>query len=480
MSEHRKATADSAPSDTATSRLRPPYASVLDLIGQTPIVELTKFDTGKCRLFIKLESQNPGGSIKDRIALSMIAAAEKDGRLKPGGTIVEATAGNTGLGLAQVGIPKGYRIILVVPDKMSREKIQHLRALGAEVHMTRSDVGKGHAEYYQDMAEKIAAELPGAFYANQFANPANPLAHETTTGPEIFAQLDGDVDAVVVGVGSGGTLTGLGRFFAKASPKTEMVLADPVGSVLAPLIKTGKMEEAGNWTVEGIGEDFVPPNADLSLVRKAYSITDKQSMLAVRDLLSREGILAGSSSGTLLSTALRYCREQTVPKRVVTFVCDSGNKYLSKVFDDFWLAEQGLAEHEQHGDLRDLVMRTHRTGDTVYVGPDESLLNAYGRMRRSDVSQLPVLDNGKLVGIVDESDILAHVDGPYDGRWERFSGPVKTAMTSNLHTLQASQTLDALLPVFDRNEVAIIFDGDEFVGLITRIDLINHLRRRAK
>jgi cystathionine beta-synthase len=459
------------------TRLREPYSSVLELIGETPVVELTKFDTGRCRLFVKLESQNPGGSIKDRIALSMIADAERYGRLAPGGTIVEATAGNTGLGLAQVGIPKGYRIILVVPDKMSREKIQHLRALGAEVRLTRSDVGKGHPEYYQDMAEKIAAEIPGAFYVNQFANPANPLAHETTTGPEIWQQLGKDVDAVVVGVGSGGTLTGLGRFFRQISPKTEMVLADPVGSVLAPLIKTGKMEEAGSWTVEGIGEDFVPPNADLSLVKKAYSIPDKQSMLAVRDLLSREGILAGSSSGTLLAAALRYCREQKTAKRVVTLVCDSGNKYLSKVFDDFWLAEQGLAEREQHGDLSDLVARSHREGGTVFVGPEDTLLTAYGRMRRVDVSQLPVLDNGKLVGIIDESDILSVVEGPYDGRWDRFNAPVRSAMTSELHTLQASQTLDALLPVFERNEVAIVFDKDEFVGLITRIDLINHLRR---
>lgn len=459
------------------SRLRGPYGSVLDLIGETPIVELTRFDTGRCRLFVKLESQNPGGSIKDRIALSMIADAERYGRLAPDGTIVEATAGNTGLGLAQVGIPKGYRIILVVPDKMSREKIQHLRALGAEVRLTRSDVGKGHPEYYQDMAEKIAADIPGAFYVNQFANPANPLAHETTTGPEIWEQLGEDVDAVVVGVGSGGTLTGLGRFFAKVSPKTEMVLADPVGSVLAPYIKTGKLEEAGSWTVEGIGEDFIPPNADLSLVKKAYSIPDKQSMLAARDLLAREGILAGSSSGTLLAAALRYCREQTEAKRVVTLVCDSGNKYLSKVFDDFWLAEQGLAEREQHGDLSDLVARSHREGGTVFVGPGDTLLTAYGRMRRGDVSQLPVLDEGKLVGIIDESDILSVVEGPYDGRWDRFNQPVRSAMTAELHTLQAGQTLDALLPVFERNEVAIVFDGEEFVGLITRIDLINHLRR---
>lgn len=463
--------------NAAFDRVRPPYGSVLDLIGETPVVELTKFDTGRCRLFIKLESQNPGGSIKDRIARSMIAAAERDGRLAKGGVIIEATAGNTGLGLAQVGIPKGYRIILVVPDKMSREKVQHLRALGAEVRLTRSDVGKGHPDYYQDMAEKIAAETPGSFYVNQFANPANPLAHETTTGPEIWQQLDGDVDAVVVGVGSGGTLTGLGRFFAEVSPKTEMVLADPAGSVLAPLVKTGKLEQAGSWTVEGIGEDFVPPNADLSLVKQAYTISDRHSMLAARDLLSKEGILAGSSSGTLLAAALRYCREQQTPKRVVTFVCDSGNKYLSKVFDDFWLAEQGLAEREQHGDLSDLVARSHREGGTVFVGPDDTLLTAYGRMRRGDVSQLPVLDNGRLVGIIDEGDILGKVDGDYQGRWQRFEGPVRTAMTSELHTLQASQTLDALLPVFDRNEVAIVFDGDEFVGLITRIDLINHLRR---
>ncbi|MDN5928983.1 MAG: pyridoxal-phosphate dependent enzyme [Hyphomicrobiales bacterium] len=458
------------------SRLNGPYASVLDLVGETPIVELTKFDTGRCRLFIKLESQNPGGSIKDRIALSMIADAERDGRLAPGGTIIEATAGNTGLGLAQVGIPKGYRIILIVPDKMSREKVQHLRALGAEVRLTRSDVGKGHPEYYQDMAEKLATETPGAFYANQFSNPSNPAAHERTTGPEIWEQLGHDVDAVVVGVGSGGTLTGLGRYFASVSPRTEMVLADPAGSVLAPLIKTGEMIEAGSWTVEGIGEDFVPPNADLSLVKKAYSIPDKQSMLAVRELLSKEGILAGSSSGTLLAAALRYCREQTEPKRVVTFVCDSGNKYLSKVFDDVWLAEQGLTDREAHGNLSDLVARTHREGATLYVGPDDTLLNAYGRMRRGDVSQLPVLDGGGLVGIIDESDILTAVDGSYEGRWDRFNAPVRSAMASDLHTLQAGQTLDALLPVFDRNEVAIIFDQDEFVGLVTRIDLINHLR----
>jgi cystathionine beta-synthase len=300
--------------------------STLDLIGDTPLVEINHIDTGRCRLYAKLESQNPGGSIKDRIALSMIEAAERSHKLKPGGTIIEATAGNTGIGLAQVGVMKGYRIILVVPDKMAREKVEHLRALGAQVIITRSDVAKGHPDYYQDRAQELAATTRNSFYINQFSNPANPLAHERTTGPEIWEQMNHDVDAVVVGVGSGGTLSGLGRFFRRVSPKTKMILADPEGSILAPFINTGTMIEAGSWVVEGIGEDFIPPNADLSLVAEAYSISDRESIEAARQLLAREGILAGSSSGTLLAAALRYCRAQTEEKRVVTLVCDNGNK----------------------------------------------------------------------------------------------------------------------------------------------------------
>jgi cystathionine beta-synthase len=448
-------------------------ASALDLIGHTPMVELTGFDVGPCRLFAKLENTNPGGSIKDRIALSMIAAAEADGSLTPGGTLVEATAGNTGLGLAQVGLLKGYKLLLVVPDKMAREKIQHLRAMGVDVRITRSDVGKGHPEYYQDMAQVLAAKIPGAYFINQFVNPANPLAHETTTGPEILAQMGGDLDAVVVGVGSGGTLTGLGRFLAKASPKTVMVLADPVGSILAPLVERGEVVQAGSWVVEGIGEDFVPDNCDLELVSKAYEITDTESIATARLLMTKAGILGGSSSGTLLAAALRYCREQTTPKRVVTFVCDTGSRYLSKVFNDSWVAEQGLTDRKLHGDLRDLIART--PGDAITVGPADTLLTAYNRMRQADVSQLPVLDDGRLIGLVDESDLLDAVE---DRRSEgRFHRPVSAAMTAKLRTLQASEPLGALLPIFERDEVAIVMEGKEFLGLITRIDLINYLRR---
>ena len=454
-----------------------PLKSALELIGNTPMLELTQFDTGPCRLFAKLENQNPGGSIKDRIGLSMIEAAERDGRLKPGGTLIEATAGNTGLGLAQVGILKGYKIVLIVPDKMSREKIQHLRALGAEVRLTRSDVGKGHPEYYQDMAARIAEEI-GAFYVNQFANPANPAAHEKTTGPEIWEQMEHDVQAIVVGVGSGGTMTGLGRYFRRVSPQTEIVLADPEGSILAPFIRTGKMVEAGSWTIEGIGEDFIPPNADLSFVSRAYAISDKESIEMARALLSREGILAGSSSGTLLAAALRYCREQTTMKRVVTLVPDSGNKYLSKVYNDYWVIEQGLAERELRGNLGDLVARRFDRGGTETVTPDDTLLVAYNRMRSTDVSQLPVVEKGHIVGILDESDILAFVEGEEAHRAEAFRKAVRKAMTTKLNTVQVSDKLDVLPPLFERNEVAIVLDGDKFVGLITRIDLINHLRLR--
>jgi cystathionine beta-synthase len=452
------------------------YGSALDLIGDTPLLELKRFDIGPCRLFVKLENQNPGGSIKDRIALSMISAAEREGKLKPGGTIIEATAGNTGLGLAQVGILKDYKIVLIVPDKMAREKIQHLRALGADVRITRSDVGKGHPEYYQDVAQRLADET-GGFYVNQFANPHNPEAHEKTTGPEIWEQMLHQVDAVVAGIGSGGTMTGLARFFARVSPKTEMILADPVGSILAPLINTGKTVEAGSWTVEGIGEDFVPPNADLSYIKKAYAIPDKESIETARELLSREGILAGSSSGTLLAAALRYCREQTKEKRVVTLVPDSGNKYLSKVYNDYWVIEQGLANRNLQGDLSDLIARRFDSGGTVTVSPDDTLLIAYNRMRSGDVSQLPVVKDTHIVGIIDEHDILAHVE--CDDRAARFKDPVSAAMEPELNTVQVQDKLDCLAPLFERNEVAIVLDGDKFVGLITRIDLINHIRLNA-
>jgi cystathionine beta-synthase len=458
-----------------TPVLSGPTGSLLDLIGKTPMVEVTKIDTGKCRLFLKLEAQNPGGSIKDRIALSMIDAAEREGFLKPGGVIVEATAGNTGLALTLVGQAKGYKVLLVIPDKMSKEKIQHLRAMGADVRLTRSDVPHGHPEYYTDMAERLAQQIPGGFYVNQFANDANSEAHFKTTGPEIWAQLDGQIDAFVAGIGSGGTITGTARFLKSVGSNAEIILADPVGSTLAGIVNEGVPGPEGSYTVEGIGQNFVPDTADIDLIDKAYSIPDAEAIATVRELLLKEGVLAGSSSGTLIAAALRWCREQTEPKRVVTFVCDTGAKYLSKVYNDAWLADQGLGERELHGDLSDLISRKYANGDVVVAGPDDTLDTAFKRMKGADVSQLPIIQDGRLVGILDESDLVHVMNTDEITRKERFAKPVSSAMTRDLDTVQVSEPLDALIPLFDRDRVAIVLDGEAFVGLITRTDLINHL-----
>jgi cystathionine beta-synthase len=448
---------------------------VLSLIGNTPLVATTGFDTGPCQLFLKLENQNPSGSIKDRVGLYMIEAAERDGRIKPGATLIEATAGNTGLGLALVAARKGYRLLLVIPDKMSQEKIFHLKAMGAEVVMTRSDVVKGHPDYYQDKAAKIARETPGAFYINQFTNQANPRAHEETTAPEIWEQMQHRLDAVVCGVGTGGTLTGMSRFFARTAPAVDIVLADPQGSMLVDYVKTGvASSRPRSWLVEGIGEDFIPEVCDLSRVKHAYTIADAEAFTACRALLHHEGVLAGTSSGTLLAAALRYCREQSTPKRVVSLVCDSGNKYLSKVYNDYWMLDQGFLQRDKFGDLRDLIARRHWEKAAVTVNATETALAAHGRMKLYDVSQLPVMREGRIVGIIDEEDILLKV---FEQR-EVFNRPVAEIMTSSLVTVAPDAPLPQLLEIFKRGMVAIVLDQGEFLGLITRIDLVNWLRRR--
>ena len=318
------------------------FNNVLELIGNTPIIKLNRFDTGLCTLYMKMENQNPGGSIKDRIALTMINDAEEKQQLLPGGTIVEATAGNTGVSLAMVAALKGYKLVIVIPDKMSQEKIEHLKAMGAEVILTRSDVSKGHPEYYQDMAERLAKER-GAYYINQFGNPSNSKAHELSTAPEIWRQMDQRLDAIVLGAGTSGTVTGLSNYFRGVAPALELVLADPQGSILQHYISTKEIiAKQGSWLVEGIGEDYLPVISDFSRVKEAITVSDKDALLMARTLLQREGIFAGSSTGALLFAALDYCQRQNTPKRVLTFACDTGAKYLSKMYNDAWMKQQGF------------------------------------------------------------------------------------------------------------------------------------------
>jgi cystathionine beta-synthase len=451
------------------------FNDILELIGHTPVVEVKSFDIDPCRLFLKLENMNPSGAIKDRIGLSMIEAAEQQGKLKKGYTIIEATAGNTGLGLALVAARKGYRLLLVIPDKMSQEKIACLKAMGAEIVMTRSDVEKGHPEYYQDYALRLSRGISNSFYIDQFNNPANPLAHETTTGPEIWEQMDGRVDAISVGVGSAGTIKGLTDFFKKTHPGIDFILADPEGSVLVDYVKRGKFDKAGSWRVEGIGEDFIPSQADFSLVKKAYSIPDKEAFLILRDLLRREGILAGSSTGVLIAAAIRYAREQTSAKNIVTFVCDSGNKYLSKVYNDYWLLEQGLLERKEAGDLRDLITRTYSSHSVITVSPQDAIAAAYSKMKLYDISQIPVIENGKVTGIIDESDILLALE---DLDANKFDDKVSQHMTADLEVLSPKSSLPSLVRILKKGYTAIIMDKKQFYGVVTKIDLLNYLKRK--
>jgi cystathionine beta-synthase len=450
------------------------HNNILETIGNTPMVELLKQDTGTCRLFVKLENQNPGGSIKDRIALSMITDAELKGELKPGGTIVEATAGNTGIGLTLVAGIKGYKVILVIPDKMSQEKINLLRAMGAEVVMTRSDVNKGHPEYYQDVAERITGETPGSFYANQFGNPANPMAHEKTTGPEIFRQLGGQINAVVCGIGSSGTVTGLTHYFQKIKPDVEIVIADPKGSVIKDFLSGGNIGGAGSWFVEGIGEDFIPPIADFSMTKKAYTISDEESFITARRILQEEGILAGSSSGTLIAAAIKYCGEQKSPKNVVTFVCDSGSKYLTKMFNDFWMLTNGFIKRKDDNNLNDIITRRFHFNEVVCLKQDDLLKDAHHKMKLYDISQLPVVEGSQIVGIIDESDLLVALISKTDPSSSR----VKDFMATNLVTLNPNDKITDVINVLSSGKVPIITEKGKFLGLITKIDLINYLNKK--
>ena len=451
------------------------HTSLLSMIGNTPMLKLTAFDTGPCELFVKLESQNPGGSIKDRVGLAIIEEAEKSGELKAGGTIIEATAGNTGIGLALVAAIKGYKIILVIPDKMSREKILHLEGLGAEIVLTRSDVPEGHPEYYQDLARTIVAKTPGSFLANQFSNPANPMIHRTTTGPEIWDQMDGNIDAMVAGVGSGGTITGLAEFFKEKNPDIQMVAADPEGSIVADAVIKGSFSyDGGSWLVEGVGEDFIPDNLNVDLLDDAEVVTDKEAFQTLQVLIREEGVLGGSSTGTLVAGAVKWCQKQTSPKRVVTFICDTGNKYLSKAFNKSWLHDNDLLEVQTAGDVTDLINRRADQGDMISVSVSDTLLTAYKRMRASDISQIPVLDGEQLVGVLDEEDLLFNVSKSE----KAFTQLVTEFMVTDLDVLPVGASEEDLLKTLTQGKVAIIYDGDTFVGFITKVDLINHYRTK--
>ena len=451
----------------------PVYHNILEMIGNTPMLEITRIDTGRCRLFVKMESMNPGNSIKDRIAVTMVEDAEKSGKLKKGGRIVEATAGNTGLALALVAGQKGYRLTVVVPDKMSDEKISHLRAMGAEVVLTRSDVAKGHPEYYQDVAEKIARDDPDAFYVNQFANEANPRAHYESTGPEIWEQTEGRVDHLLVGVGTGGTLCGTGRYLKEKKPSVKVWGIDTYGSVFKKYKETGIFDknEIYPYVTEGIGEDFLPQNVDFDVVDHFEKVTDRDAAIYTREIVRQEGIWAGNSAGSAIAGLLQLKDRFRAGETVVVIFHDHGTRYLGKMFNPAWMRMMGY-ETVEGPTARDLV-RNKRVAGLVSLEVDATVDHAILCMGENDFSQIPIVQNGRVVGSLSESRVYAEMIKDPAIRKE----PVKTIMQRPFRFVDIETPVSLLAPMITPEHPAVLvrdFPADK-TYILTGHDILKAL-----
>ena len=439
--------------------------NILQSIGWTPLVRLKRLAEGvAAAVCVKVESNNPGGSVKDRVGMAMIQEAEQRGLLRPGGTIIEATAGNTGVGLAMVAAVKGYRCIFVLPDKMSNEKVALLKAYGAEVVVTATNVAPDSPDSYNGVADRLAREIPGAWRPNQFTNLANPEIHYRTTGPEIWEQTEGKITAFVAGVGTGGTISGVARYLKERNPEVKIIGADPDGSVLS-----GGTPHA--WKVEGIGEDFVPKTFNGQLVDDWIRVTDTESFQVARALSRREGILAGGSSGTNVAAALRYARRLTARDLVVSMVCDTGRNYLSKFYDDDWLAANHLQAHEQVAHSLGDLLKMRGTRQLASITPDATANDAIEAMQSAGISQLPVLQEGKPVGSVQEvtlARVLHDNSDPNNVKIADIMAKPLPALDVGVHLDEAYRLLLA------GNTGVLALANGKVVDIVTRIDLIHY------
>jgi cystathionine beta-synthase len=447
------------------------HDTILQSIGWTPMVRLRRLaNEVPAAVCVKVESLNPGGSVKDRVGLAMISEAEQRGWLRPGGTIIEATAGNTGAALAMVAAVKGYRCIFVLPDKMSREKIALLKAYGAEVVITPTDVAPDSPESYNGVADRLSREVPGAWRPNQFTNLANPEIHYRTTGPEIWEQTEGRISAFVAGVGTGGTISGVARYLKERNPEIKIIGADPEGSVLS-----GGAPKA--WKVEGIGEDYVPKTFNSQMVDEWIRVGDAESFHVARSLARREGILAGGSSGTNVAAALRYARRLTRDHLVVALVCDTGRNYLSKFFDDQWLAENKLTLKEQPAHSIGDLLKTRGPRPMVSISPDATAATAIESMQKAGISQLPVLQDGKPVGAVQEvtlARILHDNSDPSVITVGEFMARPLPALDITVHLDEAYRLL------MSGNTGVLVMDKGKVVDIVTRIDLVQYWQSTRK
>ncbi len=456
------------------------YDSVLDSIGWTPLIRLTRVTRGIATpVWVKAETRNPGGSVKDRIGIPIIEAAEREGRLKPGGTIVEGTSGNTGVALAIAAALKGYRCIFTMPDKMSQEKVRLLKAYGAEVVITPTAVPPDHPDSYVMTAKRIAKETPNAVLADQFYNQANPDAHYAVTGPEIWEQTEGEVTHVVAGAGTGGTITGVGRFLKSKNPKVQMICGDPVGSILAEYWRSGGTHKAEGvpYKVEGIGQDKIPGALDMTVIDEFQTVGDRDAFAMARRLTREEGLFAGGSSGLLVHVALTVARRINDPKAcVVTFLCDTGERYLSKLYSDEWMRENQMMD-QARTTLGQLLEGKHGAAPTtvVSVAPQATVRQALRLMALHDISQLPVMENGNCVGSVSESALSATALDDV----KTLERGVSDVMDSAFPTVETTQSADAIVKVLSKANPAVLVRENGVVrGIVTRSDMLAFLMAR--
>jgi cystathionine beta-synthase len=457
-------------------------------VGNTPIVRLNRVTAGlPVEIYVKCEYLNPGGSHKDRLAANMLRRAEENG-LKSGGTIVEATSGNTGASLALLAALRGYKCVFVMPDKMSQEKISHLRAFGARVVVCPTAVDPEDPRSYYQVAQRIARETPNSFYANQYHNPANPEAHYISSGPEVWEQTGGEFEVFCAGMGTGGTLSGAGRFLREKKPDIKIVGVDPVGSLYYDFVKSGRITKPFSYKVEGIGEDFFPTTMDLKILDDVVRVDDKECFLMTRDLTRLEGLFVGGSGGAAVAGAVKYAQSMVEqgralaglagdrPARILVFLADAGHKYVSKIFNDDWMRENGFLEDTPGiGTVRDLLAgRDARP--LVTARPAATLRDVIAQMKATGISQLPVVDGSKLRGIVAEVDLLrALVSGG-----KTFESPISEVVEDDYATVTPNTKIELLQGVLADAKVAIVEDGGEILGIVTKIDLIDFLAKAQK
>lgn len=461
------------------------HDNILGVIGNTPLVRLNRVTQGiQATVYAKLEFLNPGGSVKDRIGIAIIEDAERRGLLRPGGTIVEATSGNTGVGLAIVAAIRGYKCVFVMPDKMSEEKIRLLRAFGARVIITPTAVEPDDPRSYYSVARRIVQETPNAILANQYYNPANPEAHYRTTGPEIWRQTGGQIDVLVAGVGTGGTITGAGRYLKEQNPKIKVVGVDPVGSLLYDTFKLGRVPDQPflkTYKVEGIGEDFVPGALDFSVIDDMVQIGDKESFLMTRRLVREEGIFCGGSSGTAVAGALHYATAHNLPAGtlMVVILPDSGARYLSKVFNDDWMRENGFLESAWLENRATDVLKAKPMQGVITARPNDKMVNVIALMKQHDISQVPVVDDqGKLIGIVTEIDLLNHM--LLADHAHAVEESIADIVNPDVAVVHPDSSLETLLGIFTTGNVAVVVENDSVIGILTKIDILDYLATHVK